>query len=174
MYIKPFAVEEWMNEYEVGARFNIAETCVDSVSLDQLFALTGEDKARFLADFCTKRLTYGDIVGSPALRGGICGLYKTVQPDQVVPTHGAAGANHHVFCSLISAGDRVVSIMPTYQQLYSIPEALGADVAIMHLKQENGYLPDLAELKALVTPETKMICINNPNNPTGAQYRQTA
>ena len=77
-----------------------------------------------------------------------------------MPTHGAAGANHHVFCSLISAGDRVVSIMPTYQQLYSIPEALGADVAIMHLKQ--------AELKALVTPETKMICLNNPNNPTGA------
>ena len=172
MYIKPFAVEEWMNEYEVGARFNIAETCVDSVSLDQLFALTGEDKARFLADFCTKRLTYGDIVGSPALRGGICGLYKTVQPDQVVPTHGAAGANHHVFCSLISAGDRVVSIMPTYQQLYSIPEAIGADVAIMHLKQENGYLPDLTELKALVTPETKMICINNPNNPTGALMSQ--
>ena len=83
-------------------------------------------------------------------------------------THGAAGANHHVFCSLISAGDRVVSIMPTYQQLYSIPEAIGADVAIMHLKQENDYLPDLNELKSLVTPETKMICINNPNNPTGA------
>lgn len=78
MYIKPFAVEEWMNEYEVGARFNIAETCVDSVSLDRLFALAGEDKARFLADFCAKRLTYGDILGSPALRSGICGLYKTV------------------------------------------------------------------------------------------------
>ena len=58
--------------------------------------------------------------------------------------------------------------MPTYQQLYSIPEAIGAEVAIMHLKQENDYLPDLEELKALVTPETKMICINNPNNPTGA------
>ena len=81
MYIKPFAVEEWMNEYEVGARYNIAETCVDSVSLDWLFALVGEDKARFLADFCAKRLTYGDILGSPALRSGICGLYKTVQPD---------------------------------------------------------------------------------------------
>ena len=117
MYIKPFAVEEWMNEYEVGARFNIAETCVDSVSLDELFALTGEDKARFLADFSARRLTYGDIVGSDDLRGGICGLYKTVHPEEIVPTHGAAGANHHVFCSLISAGDRVVSIMPTYQQL---------------------------------------------------------
>ena len=168
MYIKPFAVEEWMNEYEDGARFNIAETCVDSVSLDELFALTGEDKARFLADFSARRLTYGDIVGSDDLRGGICRLYKTVRPEEVVPTHGAAGANHHVFCSLISAGDRVVSIMPTYQQLYSIPASIGADVAIMHLKQENDYLPDLDELRALVTPETKMICINNPNNPTGA------
>lgn len=64
MYIKPFAVEEWMNEYEVGARFNIAETCVDSISPDQLFALAGEDKQAFLADLCAKRLTYGDIVGS--------------------------------------------------------------------------------------------------------------
>lgn len=168
MNIKPFAVEEWMNEYETGARYNIAETCVDSVSLDELFALTGESKDEFLSKFCATRLTYGDIWGSDALREGVCRLYRTVRPDEVVLTHGAAGANHHVFCSLISAGDRVVSIMPTYQQLYSIPEAIGAEVAIMHLKQENNYLPDLDELKALVTPGTKMICINNPNNPTGA------
>jgi len=168
MNIKPFAVEEWMNEYETGARYNIAETCVDSVSLDELFALTGESKDEFLSKFCATRLTYGDIWGSDALREGVCKLYRTVQPDEVVLTHGAAGANHHVFCSLISAGERVVSIMPTYQQLYSIPEAIGAEVAIMHLKQENHYLPDLDELKALVTPRTKMICINNPNNPTGA------
>ena len=168
MNIKPFAVEEWMNEYETGARYNIAETCVDSVSLDELFALAGESKDEFLSKFCATRLTYGDIWGSNALREGVCRLYRTVRPDEVVLTHGAAGANHHVFCSLISAGDRVVSIMPTYQQLYSIPEAIGADVAIMHLKQENHYLPDLDELKALVTPGTKMVCINNPNNPTGA------
>ena len=168
MNIKPFAVEEWMNEYETGARYNIAETCVDSVSLDELFALTGESKDEFLSKFCATRLTYGDIWGSNALREGVCRLYRTVRPDEVVLTHGAAGANHHVFCSLISAGDRVVSIMPTYQQLYSIPEAIGADIAIMHLKQENHYLPDLDELKALVTPGTKMVCINNPNSPTGA------
>ena len=43
MKIKPFAVEEWMNRYEVGAKHNIAETCVDSVSADELFAVTGED-----------------------------------------------------------------------------------------------------------------------------------
>ena len=58
MNIRPFAVEEWMNEYEDGARYNIAETCVDSVSLDKLFALTGEDRAAFLADFGARLIVF--------------------------------------------------------------------------------------------------------------------
>ena len=168
MKIKPFAVEEWMNAWEVGAKYNIAETCVDSISMNDLFELTGEDKTEFLNRLCARRLSYGDIEGLPEFRKGVCGLYKTLNIENIVPIHGASGANHHVFYSLISPGDRVVSIMPTYQQLYSIPESYGADVQILHLSKENNYLPDLEELRRLVTPETKMICINNPNNPTGA------
>ena len=166
--IKPCAVEEWMNDWEVGAKYNIAETCVDSISMNELFELTGEDKTEFLNRLCARRLSYGDIEGLPEFRKGVCGLYKTLNIENIVPTHGASGANHHVFYSLISPGDRVVSIMPTYQQLYSIPESYGADVQILHLSKENNYLPDLEKLRRLVTPETKMICINNPNNPTGA------
>ena len=168
MKIKPFAVEGWMNAWEVGAKYNIAETCVDSISMNELFELTGEDKTEFLNRLCARRLSYGDIEGLPEFRKGVCGLYKTLNIENIVPTHGASGANHHVFYSLISPGDRVVSIMPTYQQLYSIPESYGADVQILHLSKENNYLPDLEKLRRLVTPETKMICINNPNNPTGA------
>lgn len=168
MKIKPFAVEEWMNAWEVGAKYNIAETCVDSISMNELFELTGEDKTEFLNRLCARRLSYGDIEGLPEFRKGVCGLYKTLNIENIVPTHGASGANHHVFYSLISPGDRIVSIMPTYQQLYSIPESYGADVQILHLSKENNYLPDLEKLRRLVTPETKMICINNPNNPTGA------
>ena len=168
MKIKPFAVEEWMNAWEVGAKYNIAETCVDSISMNELFELTGEDKTEFLNRLCARRLSYGDIEGLPEFRKGVCGLYKTLNIENIVPTHGASGANHHVFYSLISPGDRVVSIMPTYQQLYSIPESYGADVQILHLSKENNYLPDLEKLRRLVTPKTKMLCINNPNNPTGA------
>lgn len=168
MQIKPFFVEEWMNEYEMGARYNIAETCVNSISMDELFALTGQDKETFWNEFSAKRLTYGDIIGIPAFREGICGLYQTIAPDEIVVTHGAAGANHHVFYSLIEPGDRVISIMPTYQQLYSIPESFGADVQLLPLQHENGFLPDLDALKKLAIPGTKLICINNPNNPTGA------
>ena len=168
MKIKPFAVEEWMNAYEEGARFNIAETCVDSVSADELFTLTGEDKDAFWHSFAARRLTYGDIEGAPALREGICGLYKTLKPHEVVTTHGAAGANHHVFYSLVEPGDRVISIMPSYQQLTSIPESFGADLHVMYLKKERSYLPNLDELRALCVPGTKLICVNNPNNPTGS------
>lgn len=168
MKIKPFAVEEWMNAWEVGAKYNIAETCVDSVSIDELFELTGENKDAFLQEFCSRRLTYGDIEGAPAFKEGICKLYKTISPDDIVPTHGVTGANHHVFYSLIEPGDRVISIMPTYQQLYSIPESYGADLQIVNLSKDDGYLPDIEEIRKLAVPGTKMICINNPNNPTGA------
>ena len=96
MKIRAFAVEEWMNEYESGAKYNIAETCVDSVSVDELFTLCGEDRDVFLNDFCARRLTYGDIEGAPAFREGVCKLYRSIRPEEVVTTHGAAGANHHV------------------------------------------------------------------------------
>ena len=167
MQIKPFAVEEWMNAYETRARYNIAETCVDSISLDALFELCGVNREAFLEPLCRRRLTYGDIEGLPALREGLCSLYRTIRPEQVVTCHGAAGANHHVFYSLVEPGDRVISVMPTYQQLYSIPEGYGAEVKVLPLRKENGYLPDLEELRKLAVPGTKLICINNPNNPTG-------
>ena len=168
MKIRPFAVEEWMNAYETGARYNIAETCVDSVSADELFRLCGEDSAAFWKQFSARRLTYGDIEGAPAFREGICGLYKTLKPEEVITTHGAAGANHHVFYSLVEPGDQVISIMPTYQQLYSIPEGYGAEVKLLDLTPENGYLPALEQLRELAVPGTRLICVNNPNNPTGA------
>lgn len=168
MNIKPFAVEEWMNAYETGAKYNIAETCVDSISLDELFELSGTDKDAFLNKLCARRLTYGAIEGSSDLKEGIASLYRTMAPQEIVPTHGASGGNHHVFYSLINPGDKVISIMPSYQQLYYIPASLGADVKIMHLKKENGYLPDVDELKKLAEGGVKMICLNNPNNPTGA------
>lgn len=165
MEIKPFLVEEWMNQYEVGARYNIAETCVDSVSLDELFQLTGEDKEAFLSSLCARRLTYGDIFGQPAFLEGICRLYRDLRPEQVTPTHGAAGANHHLFCSLVEPGDKVISVLPTYQQLYSIPDSLGAQVELLPLSPDNGFLPDLARLEELAQEGVKLHLPEQPQQP---------
>jgi len=61
-----------------------------------------------------------------------------------------------------------VCVFPTYQQLYSVPESLGADVSLWKLQEHNKWQLDIEELKSLIRPNTKMIILNNPNNPTGA------
>ena len=175
MKIKDFKVEQWMNSWETKCKYNVAETCTYSISLDELFELCegSADAGRaardaFLNEFCARRLTYGDIEGNPKFLKGICGLYQTVQPCHVIPTHGAAGANHLVLTTLCEPGDHVVSVMPTYQQLYSIPEMCGAKVDILHLEKERHYHVDAKRLDELCGSDVKVICINNPDNPTGA------
>ena len=173
MDIKTFKVEEWMNEHEKTALYNIADTCVNTLSLDELFSLTNTNKYEFFEKISEKKLGYGYIQGSPDYKNGICKLYKSLKPENIISTNGAAGANYLVFYSLVNPGDRVISVTPTYQQLYSIPESFNADVQYLRLKPENNFLPDLDELKKLITKNTKLICLNNPNNPTGALIPET-
>lgn len=167
MKIRDFGVEMWMNAHENDCIYNLAETCVESLTVGQLLDLAGcREKA--LADILAMKLTYGAIEGNETLRALIAGLYKKQKPENIVTTHGAIGANHLVMETLVEPGSEVISVLPTYQQHYSIPEAFGASVRILPLRAEKNFLPDIDELKSLVTKHTKLICINNPNNPAGS------
>ncbi|KPV43071.1 aminotransferase [Alicyclobacillus ferrooxydans] len=168
MDIQTFAVEEWMNKYEMDAVYNLAETCCDSLTVEELIAIDGTDPAAFLQDILKSKLTYGHIEGSPEFKRLVAAQYQHISPEQVVMMNGAIGANFLVMYSLLRPGDHAVSVHPTYQQLYSIGPSFGAEVELLHLRPENGFLPDLEELKSLVRPNTRLICINNPNNPSGA------
>lgn len=168
MEIKPFAVEQWMNAHETAARWNVAETCVDSLRLSDLLALCrcGDDRLAALFD---QRLTYGHIPGSQGLREAIAALYgDAVSPDCVLTATGAIGANLLVHLALVEPGDTVVCVRPTYQQLFSVSHALGARVRMLRLRCENRYLPDPDELRSLTNGRTRLIVLNNPNNPTGS------
>ncbi len=166
MKIREFGVEIWMNAHENDAVYNLAETCVDSITIAELLALSGRnDKA--LSELLPMRMGYGAIEGSDRLKAAICALYNRQSPQNVIVTHGTIGANHLVHSALVGPGDIVVSIVPTYQQHYSIPESCGAEVQLVWLKPENGFLPDLAELE-VAAKGAKMIALTNPNNPTGA------
>ncbi|MFG2402175.1 aminotransferase [Streptomyces lydicus] len=167
MKIHEFAVEQWMNEHEETCRYNLAETCVRSLTTGELLDLSGR-RAEVLAELDATPLTYGPIPGSPRLRGLVADLYSTQGPDNVLITHGAIGANALVHSTLVDPGDHVVAVVPTYQQHYSIPASFGARVDHLQLREENGWLPDLDELDRLVTSDTKLVAVNNPNNPTGA------
>lgn len=167
MKIRPFAVEQWMNDYEEICRYNLAETCVRSLTTGELLQMSGR-REEILAELDATPLTYGPIPGSPRLRGLVAGLYESQGPDNVLITHGAIGANALVHATLVEPGDHIVAVVPTYQQHYSIPDSYGARVTQLPLREENGWLPDLDELDRLVSADTKLIAVNNPNNPTGA------
>ena len=168
MQIEPFFVEQWMNAHETTATWNIAETCVHSLTFDELLELSGD------ADGVVRRLKetwlgYGDIVGSPRLRAAIAALYgERIGPDDVLTANGAIGANFLALYALVEPGTTVVSVQPTYQQLFSVPQSLGAEVRALRLREEDGYLPDVDALRALTDERTRLIVLNNPNNPTGA------
>ena len=170
MKIRDFGVEMWMNAYENDCTHNLAETCVRSLTVEELLDLSGK-REETLEQLVQTRLTYGDIPGSPRLRQAIAGLYRIMSPERVTITNGAIGANALTMLTLVEPGDRVISVLPTYQQHYSIPESIGAQVDILQLREENGWLPDLDELRGLVKKaggKVRLININNPNNPTGS------
>jgi aspartate/methionine/tyrosine aminotransferase len=167
MEITPFGVEIWMNEWETKCGLNLAETCVESITIAELLVLSGKNETD-LSALLSMKMTYGEIEGSARLRDAISALYDTQNRDNVVVTHGTIGANMLVHRAMVERGDRVISVIPTYQQHYSIPASIGADVAHLKLREENQFLPDLDELRRLAIPGTKLIAINNPNNPTGA------
>ncbi len=167
MQIDPFAVEIWMNAWETKCEFNLAETCVESLTIAQLLALTGQNETD-LSALLEMKMTYGEIRGSDRLRAAIAALYENRKPDDVIVTHGTIGANMLVHRTLVSRGDHVVAVVPTYQQHYSIPASIGAQVSHLQLRADQGYLPDLDALRAMVTPQTRLIALTNPNNPTGA------
>ena len=73
--------------------------------------------------------------------------------------------------TLVEPSDRVISIVPTYQQHYSIPESIGAEIDLLHLREDMGWLPDLDALEKMVANGAKLIALTNPNNPTGAPTR---
>ncbi len=162
MKIAPFAVEEWMSTYEHQVEYNLAETCVKPFRLKEFLALAGVEE---IPDM---HLTYGHIPGSPPLRTELAGLYHGQEPDNILVEGGAIGANFLVFYTLVEPGDTVISIFPTYEQLYRVAESFGATVKRWVLRRENGFLPDLDALKQLIDGRTKLIVVNNPHNPSGA------
>lgn len=167
MHIDPFAVEIWMNDWETRCDMNLAETCVHSLTIEELLTLSGQNKAD-LSALLPMKMTYGDIRGSARLLAAISDLYTNRTPDQIITTHGTIGANMLVHKSMVSAGDHVITVVPTYQQHYSIPASIGANLETLKLRVEDDYLPNIDTLRSMIRPDTKLIAINNPNNPTGA------
>jgi aspartate/methionine/tyrosine aminotransferase len=167
---------QWMDAHENNCKYNIAETCCASISVDQLRDLS-ENKTHQVFD-TSKPLTYGAIRGSDDLRNNLARLYsaKVTTPlpaANILTTPGAIQANYLATYALVGPGDHVICHYPTYQSLYEVPRQMGAEVDLWKATPENEWTPSIDDLKALIKPNTKLIIINNPNNPTGAVLKKS-
>jgi len=167
--IEAFALERWMTRYETDVAYDIAESGIAPLSTrDLLDLLPGDDRQATVDELLDIRLGYSEAPGSAALRGALAATYAATGPDEILVTTGAIEANYLLFNTLLDPGDHVVIVAPAYQQLLSVPAAIGCRVSRWEVRPEDGFRFDLDALERLVTAETRLIVVNSPHNPTGA------
>jgi len=165
MRLDPFAMERLQSTWEHRVAWNLSESGVEPLRLEEL-ADTAEDRAALLA----QPLGYTQTNGSGELRGLIAASYPGASAAHIQVTNGGSEANCIVLWHLIEPGDEAVVMVPNYMQAPGLLRALGATVRAWPLVAgDTRWRPDLAALQTLVTDRTKVVFICTPNNPTGAR-----
>jgi len=162
MDIEVFELERTQSLWENTVDFNLTETGIHPFTLNELLS---EEERAHLVDV---RLGYGQTNGAVPLREAISEMYPGSDADNVMVTSGSIEANFVAAWTLLEPGDELVLMLPNYMQLWGAARAFGVNVKPFYLKEELGWQPDLDALRDIVTPETRMIAVCNPNNPTGA------
>ena len=165
MDIAEFALERYFATWEFAVRYNLCASDAATLSLDELLSLADADGRRRWNEL---RLGYTESVGLPALRAAIAELYDGVTADDVITF---AGAEEGVFLSmhaLLRAGDHAIVVWPAYQSLHEVARAIGADVTLVPLDPTEWSL-DVERIEREMRPNTRVVVVNFPHSPTGAQ-----
>ena len=164
MRIADFALERYFARWEFAVRHLLCASDVEGYPLAELLALA-DDETRGLWEGL--RLGYTESTGHPLLRREIAGLYERIDADEVLVF---AGAEEAIFCLLnvlLGPGDHAVVTWPGYQSLYEVARAAGSDVTLHELREADGWALDVNRLRAALRPETRLVVVNAPHNPTG-------
>ena len=119
MKIEPFALERWMTTYEMQVKYDITESGVMPMTLQELLNMEPlEEREQSLAQLLDTRLGYSEACGSLELRSILAQTYQNCSADNILVTTGAIEANFLLFNVLLEPGDHVIVPYPAYQQLY--------------------------------------------------------
>jgi len=160
---QPFVMERMMSKFEQEVDFNLSESGVHPILLEEVLAFDPDGSQKFLAT----DLNYPHVNGIPELRQNIANLYNGATPKNILVTVGAIEANYISIRSLLSEGDEMAVMLPNYMQIWGIAKNHGLRVNTFPLIENKGWAPDLNVLDDIVSPDTKLIAVCNPNNPTG-------
>lgn len=163
MKYSPFRMERWQSTYEHRVEINLSESGVHPLTVGELVALSGRD-----VPLDGTLLGYGQSNGSDELRSLIADQYDGAADASVLVTTGGAEANFTCFWHLFEDDAKAAVILPTYGQVPGLLDSFGERFLPVHLREANGWQPDLDALEDALDAGASFVLVTNPNNPTGA------
>ncbi|WP_370944280.1 aminotransferase class I/II-fold pyridoxal phosphate-dependent enzyme [Amycolatopsis sp. cg5] len=158
-----FRLESYFSRWEFVARYHLTASDAQTVTKAELLAMASdEDRARWEG----MDLSYGETYGLPELRAAIAGTYDHLEAEDVLCFAGAEEALNLAMHVLLDAGDHAIVVTPNYQAAETIPLSL-CEVTGIALDPSDGWRLDVDALERAIRPNTKVISVNFPNNPTG-------
>ncbi len=161
--IEPFRLERRFASHEYTARSTLTASDCEPLAQSEVVALADDEARGMWEDL---KLAYTEYRGLGLLREEISGLYESVSPDEVL----VAAPEECIFLAmncLLEKGDNVVCTWPGYQSLYELARSMGCEVELWEPDEASGWRFDPARLRGLARPDTKLIVVNFPHNPTG-------
>ena len=163
MEIAPFKLERFFAKHEFSAPYLLCSSDCETLTTKEVL----EFEPGALDQYLNLKLGYTESLGHTELRVAISNLYQGISPDQVLVHAGAEEAIFNFMNSFLRKGDHVIVHAPFYQSLGEVATSIGADADHWIGDPDNGYTLDLNDLKELLNPNTKLVVVNFPHNPTG-------
>lgn len=163
MKLEPFKLERYFAAYEFNVRYTMCSSDCEAVSIGDLLALETDAREKFHAHW----LGYTESQGAPTLRSEIARVYETIAPEQILVHAGAEEAIFLFMHAALNAADHIIVHSPCYQSLCDVAASIGCEVTRWNARAENGWALDVDELEKLIRPNTRVLVINTPHNPTG-------
>jgi aspartate/methionine/tyrosine aminotransferase len=157
-----FGLEVYLGEWEFAAEHHLTASDAQTLTVAEVLGPGG------LEELARLGLGYTPTQGTDDLRAAIAATYETLEPEDVLVFAGAEEAMFWALQELTGPGDHAVVTVPNYQSMETLVLRTGADVDGLVLAPEDGWALDLDALAARLRPETTLVAVNFPNNPTGA------
>jgi len=161
----PFKLERYFARWEFAVDHVLCASDCESMAVAELLALEPGAVDRFQALW----LGYTESAGAPELREAIAQIYATIAPEDVLVHSGAEEAIFVFMHAALGAGDHIVVHWPCYQSLAEIARGLGCEVTLWKADASRGWALDPDDLPHLLRPNTRVVIVNSPHNPTGYQ-----
>lgn len=162
--MRNFALEVYFSKWEFAAKYHLTASDAQSMTVSQLLShASAEDRERF----DNLHLGYTKTFGAEPLLEQIVRTYEAIATDQLLCFAGAEEGIYVAMRVLLQPEDHCIVITPNYQAAETIPLSICAVTGVA-LDENANWALDLDKVRAALRPNTKLISINFPNNPTGA------